>query len=312
MLRWVAVFGVALSRAIAASHLGAARAEGVSVAVTPASGACSDAITVHVSGIEPNTYTYLFVASAGERSNPDRVLMISFFSDTTLTSWDYPAPPGFRFLCDELAAPRLDLFVSASVSAAGLPAEVLASTAFVRTARDSPSPGPAIALTPTDGPCARPPTVDGAGFPPNASIEVVVGPLVSLPGNGGAGFALPAGTADASGAFHSAALAQNGPDGSNARLFEIECQHSGRLLVSAAPGRDASGSRGDFPMALAEFRSDALEPPPAGSGVAPDMRSAWPVTVAALLFAASGALALVLLNRRSRPGSDSRARGRTL
>src|SRR5690348_16072525 len=84
MLRWVAVFGVALSLAIAPSHLGAARAEGVSVAVTPASGACSDAITVHVSGIEPNPYTYLFIASAGERSNPDRVLMISFFSDTTL------------------------------------------------------------------------------------------------------------------------------------------------------------------------------------------------------------------------------------
>jgi hypothetical protein len=271
-------------------------AAGVSVAVTPASGACTDALTVHAAGLTPNAEVHLFVGTNdGARGE------LVTFDWPTATTWDFTMQSGVRYLCDEFAAPDMRVSLWSSVGPTGAPAGLLGIATFTRTAADAVPSGPTIAVRPDHGTCSTPLLITGNGFPPNQPIEFVLGPIYTTPGSGGAGIAVPGGTTGADGSFSSNALSSDQSDGRPATdaghsTGATECQRFARLKITAAPRRANDGSRNAFTPAETVFRrADVLAPTVGGGVIRHSSPSTWLVLggasllVAAALAAASAA-----------------------
>lgn len=240
------------------------QAKGVSLAVTPASGACTDQLAVHASGLQPGVEVYLFASSA---SGADREL-ITFASPST--NWDFEIPSGVRYLCDEFADPAMDITLWLS-DGSNAPRTLLASTTFMRTAPDAVAAGPVIAVTPPAGPCNTPAVITSRGFPPGASIDLAVGPLFTLPGSGGGGIGMHGGTAAADGSFESTVLVTTGGDGRPAAspsesVFAIECSRVARMRIMASPSRSAASGYSSFNSATTVFRRGVIAAPAVGTG----------------------------------------------
>src|SRR6185437_6041793 len=200
--------------------------------------------------------------------------------------------------------------LSTGMSAAGEPTGVLATADFARTAADAAPAGPQITLTPDHGDCDSPVSLQGSGFPPNTPVELVLGPLFSLPGSGGGGVALPAGTTSADGQLSFDMMNETWisvPSGvPDTPLFTVQCRAFPRLLVNIGATRDTPGGRDAFPPAKAVFRANAarsdVRPAAAAApavGSAGEHRSnshaAWFYAASAvLLLIAVGALAWVV------------------
>lgn len=292
------------------SGLRSVRATGrLSLAVTPASGACTDRLAVHASGLQPGVEIYLF---AGSASGGHREL-ITFASPST--NWDFEMPSGLRYLCDEFADPAMDITLWSSDDS-NAPRTLLASTKFVRIAPDAVAAGPLIAVTPSEGPCNTPVVITGRGFPPGASIDLAVGPLFTLPGSGGGGIGMYGGAAAADGSFESTVLVTTDGGGHPAAspsesVFAIECSRVPRMRIMASPSRGAAGAYSSFTSATTVFRRGGIAAPAAGTGRerqgTPDSR--WLLAGGAAVWAAAAiGAAWVRYSTERRPADPSRDR----
>ena len=273
-----------------------AAADGASLVVTPGSGACTDTMAVHAEGLRPNAIMYLF-ASAGNSLGE----LITFDYPTT-SSWDFTLPAGARYLCDDFAAPTMDLAVWAESEGSGHPDILLASATFTRTNPDAISPGPNVQVVPDHGSCRQPMLLVGSGFPPDQPVDVVLGPLYSTPGSGGAGIGVDGGTTAPDGSYRSDILSTTAEDGSLAAAITDsiganECAHFGRLKITVVPAK-ARANAGDFLPAVTYFRRGGIAAPAAGSGVAHNDSPRWIVALAWVAVAAAVGMALVALRRR--------------
>ena len=275
---------------------------GPGLTLEPSSGACDATISVHATGLDVGQQIYLFAAPSAGDSAP----VLLTYGPTVASTWDFTLPAGARFLCDEFAQPAMRIELSTGVTQAGEPTGVLATADFTQTAPDAAPSGPQIKLTPYHGDCDSPVSLDGSGFPPNTPVELVLGPLFSLPGSGGGGAVLLAPTTSADGQISFDLTSETrvpvpiGVPGTP--LFTLQCRAFPRLLVTIGASRDASGGRATFAPASAVFREDV-----AHSAAAPGVGSAGPqhsdshavwfyAASAVLLLIAVGALAWVVTN----------------
>jgi len=298
----IALVASAVAAVLAIPGVVGAAGNGPDLELEPSSGACDSAISVHATGLEVGQRIYLFAAPVVGDSAP----ALLTYDSAVSSSWDFTLPAGARFLCDEFAQPAMRIELSTGMSAAGEPTGVLATADFARTAADAAPAGPQITLTPDHGDCDSRVSLQGSGFPPNTPVELVLGPLFSLPGSGGGDIGVPlALSTSADGTLNVDLVSVASSDGdrplrsvpSGRALFTAACRRESRLLVMIGASRDASGGRAAFVPATAVFRGTGTVAPATGSAGPQhaDSHAAWFYAASAvLLLIAVGALAWVV------------------
>jgi len=306
--------GIAVLAAMSLFQAAGASPGGPVLELQPSYGACTSTISAHATGLTAGRQIYLTVTSTAvdyavaSGAAPTPVLLT--FDSPANSTWDFTLPAGAGFLCDEFANPDMRLQLSTGITDAGEP---IAGADFARIAPDPVPSGPQITLTPDHGDCAGPVALKGSGFPPNTPIELVLGPLFSLPGSGGGDIGVPfvvPTSADGTLTLDRVSVAPSDfepppiPVPGGASLFSAACRRNARLLVTIGASPDAPGGRTAFAPATAVFRGgdaasgQAPATAPAAGSAGPqhsDSHAVWFYAASAvLLLIAIGALASVV------------------
>jgi hypothetical protein len=246
-------------------------ADSPTITISPNSGSCDQPVTISVAGFGDDWVNVMVGPVGAEPQVPQYALLYAQLPSNGSFSFT-PFVRSEQALCDEFARPAMRIVATLSENVqAGAIVPVAAETTFTKTRETARTSGPTITLDPTSGRCDRPIAVHGTGFRAGAKIQLGVAPLVTLPGNGGGGFALEAQpTVDAAGGF----VQQLDEPG-----VEMTCNQTARMSVTATEARGQAGfGKDQLAMAVFHGTKSASQATPANTASTEPPSSSTPAS----------------------------------